>query len=159
MSSTRLEKSLLNFTAALVAVFTLVLTFNLLSFRPARKTSSSTRNPAAVNTAGQVFNQQIPSLTEAVPDLPCLKHGASFSLKSPTQKLRLESKLCKAIASELTRSRVVNRTNGFMATVFELSPSQFTTDLIDLSPGENIIQITRHYANGTRLKAELKITH
>jgi hypothetical protein len=156
MNSVRLEKGLFNLTAAIVFAVFIILIFNLLSFRPSpRKSLNSSRTPASVIGESAALG----ALTVAPPEerkLPCLNDGSTFHLSSPSRRLRLAGKVC-AKNAEVTESLIVNKTNGFVATVFSLPNREFTTDLIDLNPGENHIHISHRLAGGQRVMSEVLI--
>lgn len=166
MEQQKLEKGLFNFTAGIVGLFTLILTINLLSFKPSAKANSApTRQPASIHTVEQA--EQAANMPSEVLDskalakeieLPCLTDGLVHNLKSPLNRLRIGSQLCQS-NSEISESLIVNKTNGFMATVFYINSSRFTTDLIDLSPGNNHIHISHHLKNGQKLISELVVFH
>lgn len=154
-----LEKGLFNFTAGILGVFTLVLAFNLLSFKPPAKASSNAaRTPAAVNTT--VTDLKVNSPTQNLPtpsnEFPCFKDGLVHNISATEPRIRLNLQLCKK-AQPISESLIVNKTNGFMATVFKLSPQSVITDLIDLTPGENHIHISHQLENGSKLLGEVVI--
>ena len=158
MNSQKLEKGLFNFTACIVSVFTLVLAFNLLSFRPTLKELiKAARQPASIPKSEMGVAAQFPAAGELEHVLPCVENGASYKFASPSQRLRIESQLCKA-KSDMTESLIVNKTNGFVATVFKLNTKEFTTDLIDLKPGENLIHVSHTLENGDKVLAEMTVT-
>ncbi len=158
MDSQKLEKGLFNFTAFIVAIFSVVLSFNLMSFRPTLKQIiNSPRQPASIPKINMGVAAQFPEASELEHTLPCVEHGASYSFVSAGQRLRIESQLCKA-GSEMKKSTIVNRTNGFVATVFNLGNKGFTTDLINLTPGENLITFTHVLEDGGKVRARMNIT-
>lgn len=167
MEQQRLEKGLFNFTAGIVGVFTLILALNLLSFKPTAKANSKTaRQPASAKQAigetelerySPANDTEFTALAKEI-ELPCLSDGLVHNLTSSLNRLRIGSQLCQP-ESEINESLIVNKTNGFMATVFYLNSTRFTTDLIDLSPGENHIHISHHLENGQKLISEVVVTH
>lgn len=153
----RLEKGLFNITAGLVGLFFIVLVFNLLSFRPTLSANpKKLRQPSSVNAALTSLESSPPS-SPSESALPCLDDGASYKMTSASKRFRVGARLCKT-ASEIRESLIVNKTNGFVATVFQLRSKEFTTDLIDLNPGENQIHISHELTDGKKIITELVVT-
>ncbi len=54
-------------------------------------------------------------------------------------------------------SNVLNKSNGFTASVIPVRENIFTTDFMDLSEGENIIQITSQESSGNTVQRHIRI--
>lgn len=159
MSSDKLEKGIFKITAGIVFVFTVLLSFNLLSFRPSLKDFIlSSRAPAALASESKSLSGKLSASNELEQILPCLENGGAYKFTAPTQRLRIEATLCKA-KSEINNSKIINKANGFVATVFKLSATEFTTDLIDLQPGNNAIKVAHTLANGEVISANIFVNY
>lgn len=54
--------------------------------------------------------------------------------------LRISADTCDSTI-EITESKLQNVSNGYVATVFNLSPSHLTSDFIPLTSGPNVLQM------------------
>lgn len=100
------------------------------------KSFSRARTPAAIQPA-QVLSQSIQEHLQV--DLNC---GAPFTaeLKVKSQYAQLKGRVCKKKKGHVV-VEITNLNNGFTASVFELGPDDYQTDLIQLNQGANKIRV------------------
>jgi hypothetical protein len=109
-------------------------------------TDSTDRKPAAVNEdVSHVINF----------DLSCAK-GKNFSFKAEGTYVQLKGHDCSKNTAK-TPIVITNKTNGFTASIFQLSKNEYQTDLIQLKEGENQISIQFESAAGTPEEQVLQI--
>jgi hypothetical protein len=79
-------------------------------------------------------------ILKSVFDFDCEKEGLSFETK--LNKFRVKSEKCPVgeDGSPLN-TQIRNKTNNFVATVFHKSAGAFTTDFINLAPGNNEVEV------------------
>jgi hypothetical protein len=78
-------------------------------------------------------------------------------------KMRITGPLCGTQhhdgAQKLTKTKVINNANSFNATVFtDVNVDKFSTDYIPLNTGQNQIQITFAYMDGSSISREIIVT-
>ncbi len=98
-------------------------------------TTKSHRAPASLQLVNQI---------DVVHEIPCKTDALSMEVKG--EFVRLKGTTCAA-SQKIQSLSVRNETNGFTATVFAKSASQFETDLIELSQGENWLEIASGQAS------------
>jgi hypothetical protein len=99
----------------------------------------SVRHPAAVSPA--IMAQPLsatPAKIETMA-LECLKDGQNVFKTTTARQLRLKMDLCHGRAANLEKSNVLNRSNGFEATLFQMEQGHVSSDYINLVDGENQI--------------------
>lgn len=80
-------------------------------------------------------------------NLRCLDRSPPSTLTSRAKFLRLVGKICDGV--KLEQSAIINRANGFIATIYQLdNRGRMTTDYIQLSPGQNRITYDFNLASG-----------
>jgi len=89
--------------------------------------------------------------------LNCLYDGAKINLTSAARQVRLKTDLC-GHRLDLDKSNMVNRTNGFEATLFQLEKGGFSSDYIDLVEGQNQIVVQLADAKGRTISAQVAIS-
>lgn len=67
--------------------------------------------------------------------------------------LRLRTKAC----GNFDQIQISNKTNGFTAQVMDLNSGFFTSDFMDLSEGDNVIEISRFNTQGETLKQSVHV--
>lgn len=90
--------------------------------------------------------------------LGCLKDGDHISKSSRARQVRLKTGLCFGQKPVLEKSNIVNRANGFEATLFQLEQGGFSSDYINLVDGENQIVMQLKDAKGRTVSTELTIS-
>jgi hypothetical protein len=84
--------------------------------------------------------------------LPCsLKEQ---KLSGYSDQVRIQGDTCK---EKLTR--ITNKTNGFVATIFATTSTHFTTDYISLQPGENKIEVQQTARDGVVTTSTVTLIH
>jgi hypothetical protein len=87
----------------------------------------------------------------------CIKDQFEVSRKSSAQHLRLLGQLCLGSPTLFEKSSIINRTNGFEATLFRLQGNQFSTDYMPLAYGENQLFIELESHTGERVIATIRV--
>ena len=90
--------------------------------------------------------------------LGCLRHNSHIEMKSTAKQIRLKSELCGGKAAALDSSSIVNRANGFEATLYNLENGGFTSDYISLENGLNQLMFEINDNAGARAVAEISIS-
>ena len=72
-------------------------------------------------------------------DLECIKEGGLKPIKSQAKQIRLIGHWCGSTVDRLQEASVLNRANGYQATMFKLKHGSFTSDYISLVKGKNRI--------------------
>jgi hypothetical protein len=104
-------------------------------------TDSKSRIPASVSSAKLSENPHIISF-----DVRCSK-TKKMSFNAEGAYVQLRGKDCSKRSGESPLS-ITNKTNGFTASIFQVSKSEYQTDFIQLTSGENQISIRFQSANG-----------
>lgn len=128
--------------------------------RKAKKTQP-TRVPASIpSLAAEVPNHILVDPGAHVSDFNVECDEAAESTFAETiQQVRLRGKTCSpSKKAKLTSTQIRNQTNGFIATVFTSDESKFTTDYINLKPGENHITIDMTFSDGSSLARKLRFS-
>ena len=89
--------------------------------------------------------------------LGCLRNGFQLEHRSSAKQIRLKGSLCGGASAALNTSSIVNRANGFQATLFALDAGTFSSDYISLSAGPNKLLMEIENAQGQRAVAEVTI--
>jgi hypothetical protein len=121
----------------------------------AERTIASVPSPIELSEV-QPALQKAEASTETVA-LGCLKDGSSLELKSSALQLRIKGRICEGYRAELNKSSIVNRANGFEATLFNLESGHFSSDYIALVNGANKIVLEIEDGVGGRAITELTI--
>jgi hypothetical protein len=87
--------------------------------------------------------------------LPCTKDAEPAPLTTALKAVRLDGHTCQTARAVATS--ILNKTNGFAATIFPGKSDRFTTDYIELEPGENQIVIQVADADGLPQQWELTV--
>lgn len=90
--------------------------------------------------------------------LGCLRDGSHLNLQSAAKHVRLLGKLCGGRKTDLEQSSLVNRANGYAATLFNLTNGHFTSDYIALADGSNSLMLELEDSHGRRTVAEVTIS-
>ena len=101
--------------------------------------SDLTRDPASTAS--------LTNVKESIFDINCAESAQKF--ETAKSRFRLRGENCADIKTEITSTQIRNKSNGYVATVFHKAPNAFTTDFINLSAGENQINIVFETAAGT----------
>lgn len=72
-------------------------------------------------------------------DLKCLEPRHLDTVTTANRHVRLTGKFCNGLSEG--DIEITNRTTGFVATVFPVGPSGFTSDYLRLEPGVNEIEL------------------
>ena len=94
-------------------------------------------------------------------EVPC---EGEFQKESSANKVRLSGSLCGmdkyTTAQTLIHASILNKTNGFSATVFsDAETGKYSTDYIPLKSGENKISVEFTYHNGRTFSLDGTIHH
>lgn len=88
---------------------------------------------------------------------PCLSAAAHMkSMSTDSGYLRISTHTCDA-ELQIKGSKLKNVSNGYVATVFTLQPSQLTSDFIPLAEGKNLMQMELTLDTGERFSYEWSI--
>jgi hypothetical protein len=110
---------------------------NVLSAVPSLFTMNSSIMAASRNVAS---NDESHALTkETLFELKC--DDGEPRLETANPRFRLKGEACASGDSALLKTQVQNKSNGYVATVFHRTPTSFTTDYINLSEGQNEIDV------------------
>jgi hypothetical protein len=90
--------------------------------------------------------------------LGCIKDGSQIQVKSLAKQLRLKGSLCNGGLPSLKESSVINRANGFVATLFSLNSGTFTSDYISLDEGTNHLMLSIDNDQGKHSMAEVTVS-
>lgn len=142
MSSDVSLKPFLVITLSLVLLFgaagTLALFLSRPSHGPIANDVEAERAPASLSMTTQPVRASVRSApTMAQLDLSCLKNSKE-SLVTLSKQVRLNGEDCENGTVKKDYA-IKNETNGYSATVFSSKGRNFTTDYIELEPGENKI--------------------
>jgi hypothetical protein len=103
--------------------------------------ADASREPASVSSANGIHPHIISF------DVRCAT-AKKFSFIAEGAYVQLHGKDCSKRASETPLS-ITNKTNGFTASIFEVSKNEYQTDFIQLKAGENQISIRFQTPAGT----------
>lgn len=90
--------------------------------------------------------------------LGCLRDGVKIEMKSGAKRVRLKASFCDGLAMSLNESSVVNRANGFEATLFNLESGGFTSDYISLAEGRNQLLFQLKNSKGDQAAGEITVS-
>jgi len=90
--------------------------------------------------------------------LDCIRNGAHLELKSLAHQVRLLTDLCPGHRVDLEKSNIVNKANGFEATLFQLEKGGFSSDYINLVDGANEIVMQLTDSRGQKISAQVAIS-
>lgn len=91
-------------------------------------------------------------------NLGCInRQNAGVTLNSVAKQVRIKAKFCDGKTSASNESSIVNRTNGYVATLFNLERGEFTSDYISLAEGQNQIIFQISDEQGSRSTADVTI--
>jgi hypothetical protein len=79
--------------------------------------------------------------------IPCTQTPSGAHLTTPLHAVRLDGQTCLKLPA--TATSILNTTNGFAATIFPNRIHHFTTDYIELEPGENQIVVQLAASSGS----------
>lgn len=117
------------------------------------------RLPASINSAEKKFVKAKPFFAF---DLICtdrlLKKKIPDRKVVSTDFLQLSGQNCGNHQKQKAEIKIQNKSNGFQASYFENGPREYKTDLIQLQPGENQIQIEIKTSSGQKILNELFVT-
>ena len=107
---------------------------------------------------GPASSPQVPTtgVFSAPPLKPIEAGDLTLSCEGPTffrfahavAQIRLRGSLCAPGA--VISSDIINESNGFSATVFNVGPREFSTDYVALNSGENKIRVKHMLKDGSR---------
>lgn len=122
---------------------------------PAYQTLAGERPPVMNDMVSAVLADRAPASVPKVPtlhfenlDLGC--QSEPLNIKAHGHFLQMKGQLCRA-----KNLSIVNKSNGFTASVFELGQGRYQTDMIQLKDGNNELHI--RYQNAQGKEKELKI--
>ncbi len=160
----KLSFGILSLTGSLVVLFGLVLWANLSSSNPypeiaAQPVVASNRAPASIqNLADEATKvEATPVLATAVNelrifDLNCEGQFVKPGIKHVTvEQIRLRRPTC----GDTANIEIVNASNGYVATVFQTSSEQTSSDYIHLAEGDNVIKVRLRDHQGSFRTSEL----
>lgn len=159
----KLGSGIVSVTAALVAALGLIIYTSMMSGNPYAEAVPSTaeRVPASLASvirlapqAETVAQKALHPETEVV-TLNCFNGSTPLELKSHAKQIRLRGPVCGGYV--FNQPEVINRTNGFVATLFETGRNNYSSDYIHLAVGTNQILISYTDASGDRRLAELTV--
>jgi hypothetical protein len=100
---------------------------------------------------------QAPAQKEAeVISLVCINGNTASTITSQAKQIRLRGPVCGG--KEVSDIEVINRTNGFRATIFQTDKVRYSSDYIHLAQGDNQIHLSYMDAEGEARSAELTIS-
>ena len=108
-------------------------------------------------------NREVASLDKA-PKIISIQLDCQKSVRgteTSSDKIKISGAFCSfggENTEKIDSSRIINVTNGFLATVFKnLHKNEFSTDYIYLSRGENTIDIRYRFKSGEMIQDVVKI--
>lgn len=88
-------------------------------------------------------------------DVSCAK-GKSFTFNAQGSYIQLKGRDCTKTTSKKPMT-ITNKSNGFQASIFEVSKNEYQTDLIQLQNGENQISVKFESAAGKSEEQVLQV--
>jgi hypothetical protein len=124
---------------------------------PAASTSDE-RAPASVVNLAPAIEKVVVATNEAeVVNLNCFNGTTPVTIKSQAKQLRLRGPVC-GNRNTIDHVEVVNRTNGFVGTIFQTDQTKYSSDYIHLASGDNQIFLSFTDASGEQHVAELNVS-
>jgi hypothetical protein len=153
-----LQKAQTEFRFLLIMLVLVVLmgvpTFISLTQAPALEAQAihETRTPASLSFASnEITTVQAHTNPAPLLNLDCKRKNLKKEVDS--SYVRLMGSPCK----NTDGLEIVNKSNGFSASVIFIKGRNFTTDFIDLSEGENNLEITETQDNGTKVSRNFTV--
>lgn len=118
------------------------------------------RNPSSIMPAELPLkiNKSIPSpVSNETLVLGCLRDGMKIEMKSAAKRVRLKARFCDGLVTALDESSIVNRANGFEATLFNLENGGLSSDYISLASGPNQLLFQIANSNGDHVVGEVTV--
>lgn len=162
----KLGLGMLSFTGALTVLFGGWIFISAVSKPPEILALSSpdrgtvARSPSSVSgmEPDSVKIEKTDSKMETL-TLGCLKDGSVVEIQSAAKRVRVSGRLCQGKIASLNESSIVNRTNGFAATLFDLKNGGFSSDYIALAEGTNALWLEIEDMKGARAVANVNVVH
>ncbi len=159
MEALKVQLKLILFTTSAVILLGLFSVSSWYINSTAVAKASSKRQPANFGQPTKVetsSGDKIPKM--AILKLGCLpKDSSTALLQSTARQVRIVGSLCHSPKHKLTKSSILNSSNGFEGTTFHLSGSQFTSDFLYLKTGLNKIQFNYSLSSGKSHYTEINI--
>lgn len=117
-------------------------------FRESMGKSQKNRTPASLEVAGPnlVAPSSQPAVGALTADMQLTCKDDRIVLKGYVRQIRLLGTFCnKPANAELLGAELKSQNNGVAATLFVMSPQQFTTDYMTLIDGENRFTLTADF--------------
>jgi hypothetical protein len=114
--------------------------------------NNETRTPASLSfDSNQIMTAPSQKSSTSLLNLDCKRKNLKKEVDS--SYVRLMGSPCK----NTDGLEIVNKSNGFSASVIFIRGRNFTTDFIDLSEGENNLEITETQDNGTKISRNFTV--
>lgn len=170
----KLSVGIISVTAGLILFLGAIIYGSMISSNPYRHLQAKKvpthegRTPASVENLSQEIQRVVLGSSDRdqaqatfiiqseVVSLDCFNSSSPVKVLSQAKQVRLRGPICgKGAISNL---EVVNRTNGFVATIFEIEKFRYSSDYIQLSQGENQILLSYRDMEGTQHASEIVIS-
>ena len=158
MNRTQAQIALLKFSLITCAILAVALCVSILDSRPSHSPSvvpelvtDVMRVPASIPALLMDAKVEAPRANFKIWTPACLSSGRRpDALTTESRWLRLTTGTCDE-SEQILESRLENKSNGYVATVFQHTPSRFTSDFIPLAAGNNQLTMELTFASGERL--------
>ncbi len=104
--------------------------------------SKKSRTPASIPSALGMTNSEL--------KIDC--NNKEISMLVSYEGLKLSGEICGK------QNKIFNRKNGFEANIFPLAENKYITDIVQLSPGENLVEYEWIDKTGSTKKKQLRLT-
>lgn len=148
----RIRFGVFSFTLLLVFIMGLALMASMDIGSPVTVLASTGRQPASISneTVGLKEGSPIADGSPMTLEIDCSDLSVRPPVTVKSAHLRLKTKGCAAKA-------LVNTTNGFEATLFEVGNKKFSSDYVSLSAGENQLSLVQDKENGLPITIILSV--
>jgi hypothetical protein len=149
-------------TVALVLFLGVFIYGSVMSSNPyaiVREPANGNRAPASVINLAPAVESAVKAATQKeaeVISLDCFNGSTPVALASKAKQIRLRGPVCGN--RELTNVEVINRTNGYVGTIFRTEKLKYSSDYIHLAAGANQILLSFTDSSGEQHVSELTIS-
>ena len=166
MANDRNQLTLLFSTFGLTILLGILVTTSLFVTRPSVRNVGSmvseivqnenTRGPASLNVRDSSAAKSAVVMEQV--SLPCFSDTSPLPgpVRTMAKQIRLHAKTCDK-DQELHFLTIINKTNGYSATLFPADLQTLSTDYISIERGENILVLNQKIAGGQVRTIELRI--
>jgi hypothetical protein len=162
----QIARGMISVTGGLVVLLGITIWISAVSTPPKLENQtalveSAARMPSSIHPQLEITNpgaplNTVPANLETV-SLGCIEDGMKIQIQSETRRVRLKARLCADRDLSVDGSSLVNRANGFEATLFKTDKNGFSSDYIALSEGANQLLYQLQNESGQRFVGEINI--